>query len=375
MKRSVVVAVGLATLVAAISFAWVDIRQERGFRTLIAAGDSALAAGRTSEAIEAFSGATVLKNESMLAYLKRGETYSRRQEFDAALRDLRRATSLDPTAPRPIELLGDVNASMGRYSEAVEFYRRYLTLDDRAPDVLYKLALALYRNERPSDAIDPVRKALALNDRLVEGHYLLAVSYRGLKRHDEAMRSLTRALEIDPAFAAAREELADLLMDLGRRRDGVEQLEALAALEPARPERLVSVGLAYTRLGRHENALLALGRAAERYPDSPLVAAGLGRAWLEMAESGTEVDIVAVRRALGILEEVATRPDATSEVLALYGRALLMSGNAAAAEGVLQQAVTRLPLEAVAFKYLADAATRLGHTSIARDAEERYARF
>jgi tetratricopeptide (TPR) repeat protein len=369
------VTVALAALVAAVSLSWVEVRQERGFRRLITTGDAALTAGRTSEAIEAFSGAIVLKSESMLAYLKRGETYRHRQEFAAALRDLRRAAALDPTAPRPIELLADVNTSMGRYAEAVELYQQYLLLDDRAPDVLYKLALALYRHERPAEAIDPLRRALALNDRLVEGHHLLAASYRSVKRHDEAMRSLTRALEINPAYAAAREDLADLLRDLGRRRDGIEQLEALAALEPGRAERLVSVGTAYTRLGRHENALLTLGRAAERYPDSPLVSTALGRAWLGMAESGTDVDTSAVGKAVTALQDVAARPDATSETLMLYGRALLMSGDAAAAERALQQAVTRLPLEPLAFKYLADAATRLGHAEIARDAEERYSRF
>jgi tetratricopeptide (TPR) repeat protein len=375
VKRPVVLTVGLTALVAAVALAWVDIRQEREFRRLIAIGDAALTADRTFEAIEAFSGAIALKSESMLPYLKRGDTYRRRGEFGAALRDLRQAASLDPTAPRPIELLGDVNIGMERYRRAAQLYQQYLTLDDRAPAVLYKLGLAHYRDGRAGPAVDPLLRAIALNDELVEAHYVLAMAYRSQKRHDDALGALTRALDIDPTFAAARAELADLLRDLGRRRDGIEQLEALAALEPGRPERLVSVGLAYLRNGRHETAILTLGRAAERYPDSPLVYTALGRAWLEMAESGTEIDLVAVSKAVEALEGIAARPDATSEALTLYGRGLLMSGRPAAAERMLQEAVTRLPLEPVAFRHLADAARRLGHASIAREAEERYSRF
>jgi tetratricopeptide (TPR) repeat protein len=375
VKRPVVLTVAVAALVAAASLAWVEVRQEREFRRLIAAGDAAVAADRTFEGIEAFSGAITLKGDSMLAFLKRGDTYRRREEFGAALRDLRQATSLDPTAPRPIELLGDVSSAVGQYAQAAELYQRYLMLDDRAPAVLYKLGLAQYRAGRSARAIEPLRKALVLNDRLVEAHYLLALALRSQKRHDEALRALERSLEITPTFAAARQELSNLLEDLGRHRAGIEELEALAALEPGRPERLVSVGLAYTRLGRHETAIVTLGRAAERYPASPLVHTALGRAWLNMAESGTEVDSVALGKAVTALAAVASRPGATSEALTLYGKALLMSGNPAGAERAFQQAVTVLPLEPAAFRYLADAATQLGHAAIAQDAEDRYARF
>lgn len=375
MKRSVVVTVGLTALVAAISLTWVDVRRERAFRQLIAAGDQALTRGETFDAIEAFSGAIAFRGDSMVAHLKRGDTYRRRGDFAAALRDLGQATTLDPGAPRPLELLGDVNASLGRHDRAVQFYERYLTLDDRAPGVLYKLGLSYYRDGQPEKAEDPLLKATALDGKLVEAHYALALSLRGQKRHDQALRALTAALDVDATFTPAREELADLLSDLGRQNDGIQQLEALAVLEPAKAERRASVGLAYVRLGQLENATQTLARAAEVFPDSAFVRTALGFAWLEMAQSGTGVDTVALRKATAALRTIADQPDASSETLAQYGRALLLAGNAAAAERVLQQAVTRIPVAPAAFRYLADAAQRLGHDFIARDAEERFARF
>jgi Flp pilus assembly protein TadD len=116
MKRLLVVSVGVAALVVGILVAWYSVRQDREFQRLIAAGDSAIVQDQTFVAIEAFSGALALKPDSMLAYLKRGDTYRRRGEMSAALRDLRQAASLDPGAPRPVELLGDVNVAMGATS-------------------------------------------------------------------------------------------------------------------------------------------------------------------------------------------------------------------------------------------------------------------
>ena len=130
----------------------------------------------------------------------------------------------------------------------------------------------------------------------------------------------------------------------------IEQLEALAALEPRRPERLVRVGLAYARQGRTEAAIVTLGRAAERYPDDPAVYTALGRLWLESASSRTIASPSS--KALEALEAAASRPNATSETLALYGRALFLSGNTEAAVRTLQQATSRSPVEPLAYLYL-----------------------
>ena len=369
MKRVFAAAAG-AILVAGAVFAFIAVRQEREFRRLIAAGDAALARDQTYEAIEAFSGALALKHDSMLAYLKRGDSYRRRGELSAALRDLRQAASLDATATRPLELLGNVNVAMGRYERAAEAYRRYIGLDDRAPRVLYKLALAYYRNRQPTFAIDSLRRALALDDRFAEAHYLLAMCLRDQKRDKDAAKSLARALELNPALGPAREELAGLDLAQGKTREGIEQLEAMAALEPSRPQRLVDVGLAYARAGDYDNAITTLGRAAQRYPEAEVVYVALGRVWLTIAD--TRKDRVALSKALQALESAAGRPDASSDTLTLYGRSLLLADRVDASERVLQQASSTLPVDPAAFYYLSSAAQRRGHISAARDAMAKY---
>jgi len=370
MKRSVVVAAGVAALIAAAVLVWVDARQEREFRRLIVVGDAALGRGQTFDAIEAFSGALALEPESMLAHLKRGDTYRRRGEFTAALRDLNQAAALDATAPQPIELLGDVHVAMARYETAATDYQRYLALDDRASTVLYKLALAYYRAGLATRAVDPLRKAVALDDRFAEAHYLMGLCLRD-RDLEQALRALTHAVDVNATFAAAREELARVYEEMGRYQDAIDQLQALAALEPTRAERLVNVGLAYARFGRQDAAVLTLGQAAERYPAASVVYTALGRIWLAAADG--QRDPAALRKAIEALQPAAALASAASETLTLYGRALSLSGNTAAAERTLLQAVARLPVDPLAYRYLSDVARRLGHTSIARDAAMKYA--
>jgi tetratricopeptide (TPR) repeat protein len=371
VKRPVIVITVVAALVAATVQAWSDVRQTRAFRRLIAEGDAALGRGEAPAAIEKFSGAVALRPQSMLPYLKRGDTYRRQGQFDSAERDLAQARALDPTAPQPLELTGDVRLARGDASGAATPYRAYLALEDRAPRIQYKLGLALYRSGDATAAADAARRALALDPSLAEAHQLLGVAALMQGRTAEASAALTRALELQPAAAATRSTLADVYVTQGRTRDEMAQREALAALDVARPDGLVSLARAQVRHGRSDAALTTLGRAAERFPESPLVANATARVWLDLAESTG--DGQAIQHAIAVLTPAASRESASSETLALHGRALLLNGDLKPAEAALLRATSKFPIERGAFLLLSNAEARLGHRDAARTALARHA--
>jgi predicted Zn-dependent protease len=112
--------------------------------------------------------------------------------------------------------------------------------------------------------------------------------------------------------------------------------------------------------------VLTLGNALERTPNQPLIHGALGRVWLERAEAKN--DRVDLSKALEALERVASNPGATSELLTLYGRALLQDGEPDVAERILQQATTRYPVEPTSLVFYAQAAERQNHIDPARQA-------
>jgi tetratricopeptide (TPR) repeat protein len=320
-------------------------------------GEAALSGSDTVTAIKAFTGAISLKPESMLGYLKRGESYRRRNELEAALTDLRRAADLDPQATRPWELLGDVNAALKRHARAADCYQRFVALDERSAPVLYKLGLAQYSAGQWGAATQALRRALELEKEFAEAEYLLALCYRSMHKAEESLAALDRAVRLAPALLQAREALGDLYREMGRADDGISQLELLRGLDPG-ASREVALGLAYARAGRPQNAVLTLRAAADRYPDHPYTYVALGRVWLERAEAtGDRVDL---SKALSSLEAAAST-DGGSEALTLFGRALLLSGENERAEAALERATEQLPADPLAFYHLADAAERQGH--------------
>ena len=242
------------------------VTEEREFQRLTADGDRAVLADRAFLAIEAYSGALALHPDSMAIHLKRGETYQRQGDLEAAARDLAMAARLDPAATRPRESLGDLSVTLEAHEEAIQHYTHYVRLDAQNSSVLYKLALVYQRSGRIARAVPLLRQAIDLDNEFVEAYYLLGLCLTEQNRLEEGRDVLEAVVGLSPGFLEAREVLARVYRSLGDQRAELQQLDALAALDRTHPQRHVTRGLAYARAGQTELAVLALGRAAEGAP-------------------------------------------------------------------------------------------------------------
>ena len=231
----------------------------------------------------------------------------------------------------------------------------------------HKLALARYHDGNLSGALAALAVVSRLTDRMAEAHYLEGLCLRETGRPGEARRALEKAIAVAPGLVAAREELADLYGSTGRRGDEIAQLQVIAGLDRDHVERQVAVGLAQARAGRPELAILTLGSTFERSPDQPIVYGAIGRIWLDIALAHPDRPD-ALAKAIEALGRVAPTNVATSEILTMYGRALLLSGQVDAAERALQQATERYPLDVSAFLLYATAAEKQNHLEAARAA-------
>ena len=372
MRRAILIISLLAVAVGG-TVVYQSAARQRSYETLLARGDAALRDNQTFAAIEAYSGAIELRPDSMLAYLRRGETYQRRGDrgdLDLAARDFRTAATLDPGSPRPLEELGDVLYQLHRYDRAAEAFERAGRIDDRSPRITLKLALARYHDGNFDASMESATQALRLDDKMSSAYYVLGLNLREKARHSDALAALEKAAVLEPGSIPVREELAELYRSLDRRADELVQLQMLAGLDRSNVERQVAVGLAHARAHRWELAVLTLGNALERSPNDPSLYGALGRVWLEAARA--RGDREALGKAREALERVASTPGASSEVLTLYGRALLEDDDAAAAERVLQTASTRYPIDPESLLLYATASERQHHLAAARDALIKY---
>jgi tetratricopeptide (TPR) repeat protein len=371
MKKFILLTAALAFTGVAVAVVYQVAARDRDYRVQLARGDAAARDEQTFGAIEAYSGAIALRPDAMLPHLRRGETYQRRGELEEAARDFRVAATLDPTATRPLEALGDVLYEMKRFERAAETYARNLKVDDQSASVSYKLALAQYRMGDLDAALATLASTLSLSDGSADAHYLMGLCLRDRGRTSEAIDAFQRAVAVAPGHIPAREELADMYGSTQRRTEEIEQLQMIASLDREHVERQVWLGLAQARAGQEEVAVVTLGAALERSPGQPVVYRALGQVWLDRAQAHD--DRVFLSKALEALGRVALSPDATSDVLTIYGRALLLDNQLEAAEKVLQQATSRYPIDPDSLVVYATVAERLNRLDAGRQALIDYA--
>jgi tetratricopeptide (TPR) repeat protein len=360
-----ILALSLAGVAVAAILGYASNRREQTYRSLIEQGEAALMQEDNLAAIEAFTVAVALKPGSMLGYLKRGEAYRQSGALETALKDLRIASQLDPSATRPLELLGDVEYALERYDRAISRYHQYVRIDDRSPRVLYKLGVANYRAGNTDAAVEALRASLKINDKLGHAHYLLGLCFQAQKKPDRARAAFHRAIELAPTLFAARVALADLHHVASRPDDRIFQLESLRALDAGSPARYVSLGLAHADAGQFDRAVVVLSRTAETFPTYTYTYVALGRVWLEASQ--VRRDPIALQKGIEALERAAGA-EGSSEALTLLGKALLLSDQPERAVATLTEATAKRPTDPLAFAYLADAAERTGQFRAARHA-------
>lgn len=346
---------------------------QRDYRTAVIRGDAALRDDQSFAAIEAYSGAIYLRPDSMLGYLRRGETYRKRADrgdLEAAARDFNKAARLDASSTRPLEELGDVRYQLQQYDRAVDAYERAVRLDDRSARVTYKLALARFRNGDLDGALTALDQTIRIDDHMTDAHYMRGICLRDKHRNAEAVKALEQAVALSPALIPAREELADLYGEMDRRTDQLDQLQVLAGLDRTRIERHIAVALTHARGRKFDAAVLTLGSALERAQDDPALYRAIGQVWLESALARDDrVDLSKAREALA---RVASSPTATSEALWLAGRAAIQDNDYDGAEQTLRQAAQRFPVAPPAVLLYATVAERQNHPDEARRALIQY---
>ena len=345
------------------------LSEDRQYRRLLIEGERALGARETYAAIEAFSGALALRPTSMVAYYRRGEAYGTQGQVDNAVRDLRAAHALAPDAPQPLESLGRLFDRRGEPDEAARWYKQAAELlKDANPSLLYALALAQYRAGHPAAARESLRRAIGADGALTRAYYLLGLVHRDLGEPDKAVASLQQALKLAPTLVPAREELADVLEQLGRSAEAVPLLATLAADDP-QASRFVALAMAELEAHRFGPALDALARAEMLAPGDPRVSLARGRAHLARAEQ--EPTPAAVARALASLDPARADPQDRGERLALFARAVFLSGDARRAERLLREATAQPPVHPDAYAYLAEVAEHLNDPRLALESLER----
>ena len=220
------------------------------YLALTALADLLVAADRCEQAIKVYARVPETSNLRHNADIQTGFCLDNLDRTDEAVAVLNKVIDKDPTSLDAIVALGNILRGRDRFTEAAEAYSR---------------GIATIANPSAGDW------------RLF---YFRGVSYERSKNWPKAEADLKKALDLNPGQPQVLNYLGYTWVDMGINLDeGLDMIRSAVDQRPNDGYIVDSLGWAYFRLGRYDDAVAQLERAVELRPEDSTINDHLGDAY------------------------------------------------------------------------------------------------
>ena len=150
-----------------------------------------------------------------------GLIFSKRGDYNHALKNIRKALKLDPNDADVYFDLGNVLHDKGQIAKALTNYRKAVKLHPKFLEAYNNMGIAYQDNLQLEKAIQSYKKALDIEPAYAEAHNNLGVAFQEKGQLDEAITHFQQALLLRPDYASAYNNLIDAVQ--GKRQDNEQK--------------------------------------------------------------------------------------------------------------------------------------------------------
>lgn len=186
-----------------------------------------------------------------------------------------RAEGSNPEATRhaadALVLLGVILAVKGDSAGALKAVEESVALAPDNFDAQFALGRARFGTNNPAGAATAFRAAVRLRSNDAQARFFLATALEGAGDYEAALSSYRELLTMRPESAEGHLGLGALLTKLGgeKTEEGIKELARATALNGELYEARITLGRVLVRMGRAEEAVEHLQRAASLAPNNP----------------------------------------------------------------------------------------------------------
>ncbi|MBI3312422.1 MAG: tetratricopeptide repeat protein [Candidatus Omnitrophica bacterium] len=250
---------------------------------------------------------------------------------DEARNEFLNALKLEPANTTLIYYLAQISRRLGDLDQTAEWLGRYLSFKPRDPEAHLELALVRIEQGRWQEAVETLRAVLdSRSSGLVTAQFwmVLGMAYESGRQFEAAEEAYGQAARSAPQAVEPLLHLIALLHREGKLEEAQQAGQKALEIEPDHPEVLNSLGFLYADMGIHlEEAVKLIERALSQDPRNAAYLDSLGWAYFKMDR---------LDEAIPLLEE-AVRLDADGEILDHLGQVYWKAGKESEAEAAFKR--------------------------------------
>jgi tetratricopeptide (TPR) repeat protein len=237
--------------------------------------------GKTQLAVDTFRKMLDLGDESASrGYQQIVETYRDAKQWPQATAAAKEATQKLPEDRGLKQIYAAQLADSGQPDQAIAQLRSMLKDSPEDRETYVVIAQVNSRLRRWKDAEEAIKQADKLSVTPEEKDYVAFIAgsiYERQKKYDQAEEMFRRVLANSPDNAVALNYLGYMLADRGTRlEEALRMINQAVQMDPQNGAYLDSLGWAYFRLGKYQQAEENLRKAAERVPNDATIHDHLG---------------------------------------------------------------------------------------------------
>ena len=157
-----------------------------------------------------------------------------------------------------------------------------MTLDANRVQAHLFLGLSYFQAEEYKKSLEVFQGGLRVEPGNAELHFNIGAVYDKLNRFNDLVRSMEETIRLNPEHANALNYLGYSYADRGVELEvALDLIRRALVIKPNDGYYLDSLGWAYYKLGKMNEALVELKRAASRIPDDPVIQEHLGEVYLK----------------------------------------------------------------------------------------------
>lgn len=206
------------------------------------------------------------------ARMEMGVNYLRQNNSPAAMKELTKASQLDPGNPEIVMVLGLAYQSRGDYGHAEKYLRRAVDMKPDYPEAHNNLGYLLSLQGRGKEAIREYEAAVAnvLYQTPEVGYTNMGEEYRRLNDPGKAEQMYRRAISFNPGYAAAYRGLASVQSGRTLWADAAKTLGQCTTSAPQFWPCWMDLGSVQLRLGKKREALASFRQVLSGSSDPAL---------------------------------------------------------------------------------------------------------
>ena len=205
-------------------------------------GESKIATGLISQAIEIDSNQYVFFNSLGAALQKQGS-------LEESIQAYQQAIQIQSGDADSYSNLGVALQEQGSLEESIQAYQQAIQIQPNHPEAYNNLGVVLKEQGRLEESIQAYQKSIEIQPKSAEAYHNLGNVLREQGSLEESIEAYQQAIQIQPDYAEAYSNLGNVLREQGSLEESIEAYQQAIQIQPGSAETHNNLGLILLLLG------------------------------------------------------------------------------------------------------------------------------